>query len=268
MNNFKYLLEIAFDGSDYLGWQTQPQGTTVQELIENKLSYLYCNQKISINSSGRTDAGVHAIGMAVTFSPPELPPIRIEILHKALNKILPKSIYVKNIRIVDVNFDARYSALAKAYTYVISKTLPGPFLQKWCWYIPSPLNLINIKQATSFLVGEHDFSSFAVEMSKTKKSPIRTLYRIDIDEFDNFICITFLGNSFLYKMVRSFIGILAVVGQEKISPDKVKEILELKKRTSAFDTAPAKGLFLMKVFYIDKEWEKFRLTKPPFEYDM
>ena len=122
----KYKLEIAYDGTSYAGWQNQPTSVSVQQVIEEKLSYLYANQKMSIRGAGRTDAGVHALGMVASFLPPNKPILSPEELQKAMNSILPSSIYIKNTQSVNLDFDARFNAVGKAYTYVISRQTPGP----------------------------------------------------------------------------------------------------------------------------------------------
>ena len=172
----KYKLEIAYDGTNYAGWQNQPNSISVQQVVEEKLSHLYANKKISVRGAGRTDAGVHALGMTASFSPPDTPLISPDKLMKAMNSILPDSIYIKNVQTADQEFDARFSAVGKAYTYVICRsTAPGPFLCNWCYHSKRSLNTDKLRKATEFLVGEHDFSSFTVALSKTQKNPIRKI---------------------------------------------------------------------------------------------
>jgi tRNA pseudouridine38-40 synthase len=261
----KYRLEIAYDGTSYAGWQNQPDKMSVQQLVEEKLSYLYANKKISIKGAGRTDAGVHALGMTASFSPPDKPSISIGKLLKAMNSILPSSVYIKDMQAVDQRFDARFSAVGKAYTYMICRSVTsGPFLYNWCYHDCSKLNTNKLRAATKYLIGEHDFSSFTVELSKTKKNPVREIDRIEVDEFDNFICVTFIGKSFLYKMIRSLMGTLIHVAEEKIEPQEIKKILDAKDRSKAYITAPANGLFLMKVFYDEKAMKNFNLNNLPF----
>jgi tRNA pseudouridine38-40 synthase len=261
----KYKLEIAYDGTGYSGWQNQPDRISIQQIIEEKLSYLYANQKISVKGAGRTDAGVHALGMTASFSPPVKPFIAPEKLLKAMNSILPNSIHINNIQTAESEFNARFNAVGKAYTYVICKsTAPGPFLYNWCYSSNRILITDKLREATKYLLGEHDFSSFTVELSKTKKNPVRKIYRIEVDEFDNFICVTFIGKSFLYKMIRSLMGTLIHVGEGKTEPRKVKEILDSKDRSKAHITALPNGLYLMKVFYKEEAMRKFHLTNLPF----
>ena len=262
--NFTYLMSVAFDGTNYLGWQMQPHGPTVQSVMEEKFSYLF-GSKIYLQSSGRTDAGVHACGMAVSFTPPAKPGIPAETVKKAMNSILPAYIKINSIETKSADFNARFDAKGKAYTYVIyNSRKTTPFTHRWAWQVYEPFNCDAVRQASSYLVGIHDFSSFAVEIQKSKKNPIRNVFEIRVQQFGDYICITFLGESFLYKMVRSLMGTLHRVGVCKIQPEKALEILEAKNRTCAYDTAPANGLFLMKVFYSYGEWKEFELKGLPF----
>jgi tRNA pseudouridine38-40 synthase len=259
----KYLLEIAYSGTEYFGWQIQPNEISVQQVIEEKLSVLY-NCKISIRGAGRTDAGVHAIGMTAAFSAPEKPNIPVSRLKIALNSILPKTIYIKDVSPVLSDFDPRFDAVGKAYTYVVSSSDPGPFTHNWCWKVPYKFDVSKIEKASEYLIGQHNFTSFAVAINKTKKNPIRRIYRIDITQFKNYTCITFIGESFLYKMVRSLAGSIIQCADMNKSPGEIELILAAKDRRVAYKTAPAHGLFLMKVFYDKQEMENFKLKQLPF----
>lgn len=263
--SLRWFMELAYDGTEFSGWQIQPNGITVQEVLEEKLAQIYANQPIRVESSGRTDAGVHALGQTVTFTCPERPVITEWKLLKSLNRMLPESIRIREIKQVYGDFHARYSALGKAYTYIINKGEQSPFLERWSWHLPqwNACRLQQIRKATSCLEGTHDFSSFTVER-KNIDNAVRTIYRIDVQEFGQILCITFLGDGFLYKMIRGIMGTLAFVGSGTLKPDDVTDILNSKNRSLAYDTAPSKGLFLVKVFYKDKEWEDFRLKQPPF----
>lgn len=261
---FSYFAEISYDGTEYLGWQSQPHGKAIQSVIEKKLCYLY-NAKIPVIGSGRTDAGVHAIGMGISFIPPKKPPIPMETLFKALNSILPYSIRINRIEKKNPDFNARFDAKGKIYTYVIHNSQNmRPFSSRYSLEVKEKLNISDMKEASKYLIGIHDFSSFAVEINKSGKDPVRNIFDIRIQQFGNYICITVIGESFLYKMVRSIIGTLHRVGIGKLSPESLSEILKSKNRLNAYDTAPSKGLFLMKVFYNENEWEKFSILGVPF----
>lgn len=261
----KFLLEVAYSGAGFSGWQYQPNKISIQQVLEEKLSFLY-NTKINVKSAGRTDAGVHALGMPVIFKVPDTPIIPKEKLKKALNGILPNTISVRDIIDKNQEFDPRFDAVGKAYTYILTRKDPGPFIKGWCWNVPIEFDLDRLYLCKQYLIGEHDFSSFAVSINKTKKNPIREIYRIDIDTFNDYTCITFIGKSFLYKMVRSLVSSLIYCSKKNSNPKEIKTILESKDRSVAYQTAPASGLFLMKVFYEKEEWGNFRLNKLPFLY--
>ena len=263
MSSNKILLEIAYSGTEYFGWQIQPSEISVQQVLEEKLSILY-DCTISIRGAGRTDAGVHALGMTAAFRIPGKPFIPKDKLKTALNSILPKTVYIKNVSIIPDEFDPRFDALGKAYTYVLSLSDTGPFTSDWSWKVPYKYDILKMKEGAKYLIGEHDFTSFAVAINKTKKNPVRTIYRIDVDHFKNYICITFIGESFLYKMVRSLVGTIVQCSDMKKSPKEIEYILKGKDRRIAYKTAPAHGLFLMKVFYNEDEMKKFKLKELPF----
>lgn len=260
LRNFR--MELSFDGSGFHGWQIQPNGISVQELVQGKISTLFGNYPVKLHGSSRTDAGVHALGFAASFKAPESPYIPDWKIKRALNKLLPRDVRILDVNYADDDFHARFSALAKAYTYVINTGDESPFSAKWSWHVPGCRNIENIKKAASFLPGTHDFSAFTVSRSEID-DPVRTIYRIDTESFGNFICITFLGDGFLYKMVRSIMGSLLKAGTEMLPPESLKELLDSKNRSLGAPTAPPHGLFLVKVFY-KKEWKDFHIEKPPF----
>lgn len=261
---FAYFVEVSYDGTEYLGWQTQSHGKTIQSVIEKKLCYLY-NAKIPIAGAGRTDAGVHALGMGISFIPPTTPPIPMETLFKALNSILPYSIRINRLEKKSLDFNARFDAKGKAYTYVMHNSPERrPFSSRYSMEVKENLNIKAMLEASKHLIGVHDFSSFAVEINKSRKDPVRNIFDIRIQQFGDYICITLIGKSFLYKMVRSIVGTLYRVGTGKLSPGRLQEILASKNRLNAYETAPPYGLFLMKVFYNEDEWKNFSISSVPF----
>lgn len=255
---------VSYDGTDYAGWQFQPDNISVQQYIESKLEELYVNQPIRIHASGRTDSGVHSIGQTVTFDTPEFPHIPVENLQLALNNVLPSSIRIEDIKVADdPNFHARYSAKGKAYTYIINTSDETPFKTRYSWHQPNCNRLCEMRKSAEILIGEHDFSAFTTNRKKVGNA-VRTIHDIDIKEFDDYIAITCYGSGFLYKMVRNIAGLLAEVGSGKIDKNFTKEILESKNRSLGPKSAPPNGLFLMKVFYNEDDWKKFKVTKIPF----
>jgi tRNA pseudouridine38-40 synthase len=152
--------------------------------------------------------------------------------------------------------------LAKAYTYAINLGEESPFLDRWTWKWKK-CDIEALKNGAAFLVGKHDYAAYAVKSSQ-REDTVRIIYRIDVQQFGDILCLTFVGNGFLYKMIRCLVGTLASVAREKLPPQAVKDILESKDRSQGEPTSPPTGLFLMKVFYMDKEWENFNLKTPPF----
>ena len=260
----RYLMEIAYDGGNYSGWQIQPHCLAVQQVIQEHLTKMYDKQPIHLIGSSRTDAGVHAQNFAATFLAPEQPAIPMERVFKALNRRLPPDIKIHTIREVPLEFHARYDTCGKAYTYVLNLgENDSPFVGRYSWKPYRKQSVELIKAATERLVGTHDYSSFVVERREIDDA-VRTIYRIDVEEIGDFCCITFVGNGFLYKMIRCLMGMIEAVGAGVYSPDAVTRILDARDRTQAPETAPANGLFLMKVFYNEADRENFRLPGLPF----
>ena len=261
----RIFFKVAYDGTDYAGWQIQPDNISVQQFIESRLEQLYVNQPVRIHASGRTDAGVHAVAQAVTFDSPEAPHIPPENLQIALNNSLPDAIRIKDAKFAETpDFHARYSAKGKAYTYVINRGEQSPFRTRYCWHLPQCQDLCEIRKSAALLEGEHDFSAFTTSR-KDIDNAVRTVYRIDLQEFDEFIAITCVGSGFLYKMVRNIAGLLAFVGSGEANANFTKELLEGKNRAAGPKAAPPNGLFLMEVFYKENAWKNFKLEKLPFK---
>ncbi len=259
----RFLLEISYNGSGFSGWQIQPNAPSVQQTMQELMTGLYNNQKIHLIGSSRTDAGVHALGFAASFLVPERPAIPANYLMRALNRMLPPEIAVRSIKEVPLPFHSRYDALGKAYTYVINRGGKSAFTAGKAWHPPFRMDVAKMKEAAAYLTGEHDFSSFVVERSEIDNA-VRTIYRIEFDEFGDFLCITFVGNGFLYKMIRCLVGMLAGVASGKYTPADAGRILESCDRTQAPATAIPDGLYLMKVFYDEAELNDFKLAGIPF----
>jgi tRNA pseudouridine38-40 synthase len=259
----KLLLEIGFDGSSFSGWQIQPHCLAVQQVVQEKLSKLFAGLPIRLEGSSRTDAGVHACALAASFAIPGRPYIPVEQLQKALNRQLPHTIRIRSIAAVPTTFNARFNAVGKAYTYIINTGAESPFDGRYSWHTRRRFNPEKVAAAIPHLVGMHDFSAFVVERSQIDDA-VRTIYRIEMQQFDRYYTLTFVGNSFLYKMIRCLVGTLEAVAAEKITPVAVRDILASKQRVNAPETAPPHGLFLMKVFYEQALVEQFQLTNLPF----
>lgn len=254
---------VAFDGTNYCGWQRQSNGLAVQQVIEERLFKLFGEIPIRIQGSSRTDSGVHALGLTASFSAPPNRDIPDWKIHKALNRLLPSDIRIRTVEEVPEDFNARFSAKGKSYVYVINGGDINPFTNRWSWHLHDFNDLEAVSEALGYLKGTHDFSTFSVE-SKKYDDPVRSIIRAEIYECGPLKCIHFIGDGFLYKMVRSMVGVLAEIGRGRISPAIVPEMLEARSRCAARDTAPACGLFLMKVFYENKEWDRYTADSIPW----
>ena len=254
---------VAFDGTAYHGWQRQPNGLTVQQVVEERLFKLFGEIPIRIQGSSRTDSGVHSLGLTVSFTTPPDRDIPDWKICKALNRLLPEDIRIRSVATVPESFNARFSAKAKSYVYVVNSGEVNPFTSRWSWHLHDFHDLDAVSRALGYLKGTHDFSTFSVE-SKKYDDPVRSILRAEVYECGSLKCIHFIGDGFLYKMVRSMVGVLAEIGRGRIAPEIVPEMLEARSRCAARDTAPARGLFLMKVFYENREWEDYSVNTIPW----
>lgn len=256
-------MEVAFDGTGYHGWQRQPNGITVQEVLEDRICQLFGGTAVRIQGSSRTDAGVHSLATGVSCVLPEHPFIPVWKIHKALNRLLPADIRVRAAEEAPESFNARFSALAKSYVYVVNTGDINPFTNRYSWHLDDLTNIDALRQAIGYLAGTHDYSTFTVDRGKID-DPVRTILKTDIVTFGPLVCLYFLGTGFLYKMVRSMVGALVFVGRNRLPPEAIRDMLEARNRLACKDTAPARGLFLKKVFYRENEWENDTLERPPF----
>lgn len=245
MNNYK--LTIQYDGGRYKGWQRLGDDeNTIQGKLENVLSELI-GEKIEVIGCSRTDAGVHALLQIANFKTSRnFTDIEIKTY---LNKYLPHDISIIKVTSVPESFHSRYNAKAKTYLYKIwNEEHANPFLRKFSMHIEKKLNISEMIKASSFFIGEHDFTSFSNAKSK-KKSMVREIYSIDITENDGLIEIRVSGNGFLYNMVRRMIGTLIEVGLGKTKVENITNIMISKERYQAGSMAEACGLFLEKIDY-------------------
>ena len=246
----KLKLIIAYDGSAYQGWQWQDSGTGVQEIIERALAALFPS-KPRLHSSSRTDTGVHALGMAAHFEVPDggwKMPVRKLIL--AINAHLPEDVRIMAVQRGKDTFHARFDATGKQYRYLIwNHAALNPLLRGRAWHVKRKLDVKLMREAAKHFVGKHDFRSFRVNPDYDTDSTVRTLNRCEIKRQGPQLTLIIEGDGFLYRMCRGIAGTLAQVGEGKIAPDEIKQILEHRDRRMAGATAPAHGLVLWKVFY-------------------
>jgi len=243
--NFKLIIE--YDGTDYQGWQRQPDAPTLQQAIETAIETM-TRQKVTLIGSGRTDAGVHALGQTANFSCDT----RLEAveLQKGLNSLLPRDIVIRECLPVAPQFHARYDAANKTYHYcILNDPLPSAIGRRYAWWIRSALDLDAMQQATRHILGERDFKAFEASGSPRSHTRRHVLQARWMHQSPNRIAFEITADGFLRYMVRNIVGTLVNVGLHKITPGQFKAILESRNRAQAAATAPARGLFLVQVFY-------------------
>lgn len=238
-------LTISYDGTNYAGWQKQKKTNTIQENIENAI-YEITNERVNLIASGRTDSGVHAISQVANFTTSST--IRPENFYKAINTKLPNDIIVTSSKLVDDDFNSRFSAKKKTYMYQIyNNDIKNPFYDKYSMFVNQKLDIVAMKENINKIVGTYDFTSFYTKEKENPKNPIRTIYSANIEEDGKLIRITITGNGFLYNMVRIITGTLIDIGFNR--KEDILKILYEKDRQKAGATAKAKGLFLKSVEY-------------------
>ncbi len=244
--NIKIILE--YDGTNYHGWQSQKGSgkATVQDALETALKSL-AGEEIKTISSGRTDAGVHALGHVANFFTAS--PIPAEAFAPALNRLLPSDIRVLSSEEVPADFHSRFSARGKTYRYrMLNRRMPSALLRNNAWHVDRKLNVTAMRRAAKLLVGKHDFSSFR-SASCNAKSPIRNLRSLTIRKSGELIDVTLEADAFLMHMARNIVGTLVEAGLGRFTADDVKAILRFRDRKRAGRTAPAHGLTLVVVRY-------------------
>jgi len=245
MRNIKLLIE--YDGTNYLGWQVQPKGQTIQGVLEEKIGLL-TGESVQLFGSGRTDSGVHALGQVAHFKTESR--MNILSMQKALNSLVPPDIVIQKVEEVEDGFHARKHSKSKVYEYrILNRNLRSAFHRGYVWYIPQKLNFVEMQKAARSLVGEHDFSAFRTVGSPTRTT-VRRVIRAEWKRGrDGLIRFEIEANGFLKQMVRSIIGTLVEVGKGKMKAADLRKILNSKDRKEAGPTAPARGLFLKEVKY-------------------
>jgi tRNA pseudouridine38-40 synthase len=252
MRNLKIVL--AYDGSEFSGWQVQPDADTIQGTLASAIGRV-TGEKVLPQGSGRTDAGVHAIAQVATFATES--PIPAANLVKALNDILPPSVRVLEAAEASLEFHARKSARAKTYRYRIYRgAICPPFLARYVWHYPYPLDEDAMRHAASFVIGEHDFTSFAgVDSERGREdetiSNVRRIFASTWErgkEEEELVYVV-RGSGFLHHMVRNLVGTFVLVGKSTLKAEDITEILAARNRSAAGATAPASGLYLVSVDY-------------------
>ena len=245
----KFFITFSYDGSSFNGYQKQPSKRTVQGEMEKALKQINDNKKVDITASGRTDAGVHAINQKAHFS------LNIDIntdkLKKALNSLLPKDIYVKQVEIASEEFHARFSAIGKEYIYKINMGEYNPIERNYIYQYNSKLDVVEMERALKYLEGTHNFKTFT-KSDEEKEDYVRTISQTSIvrDSKDvNQLTLTFVGTGFLRYMVRNMVGTLIEIGEGKRKSEDIIDMLKKEDRRVAGKTANPEGLYLRNVFY-------------------
>jgi tRNA pseudouridine38-40 synthase len=239
-------LTIEYDGIDYCGWQAQPNGRAIQDVIEQGLEKIL-GAKIRLTASGRTDAGVHALGQVANFTHDG--EIDLWRLQRGLNGVTPNDIVIRRVEVVPDSFDARRDARVRSYQYRIwNDRWPPAILRRFAWHVHDALDLSAMQEAIRFLEGERDFASFRAAGCDAAHS-IRKIYRNSLTRQGELLLYDVEANAFLRHMVRNIVGTLVEVGRGERSAASFAELLEAKDRKQAGPTAPPQGLFLMEVKY-------------------
>lgn len=244
MRNIKLVIE--YDGTDYCGWQVQPNGITVQQCINDALGKIE-GSNVSVTGAGRTDSGVHARGQTANFFTQSRIPA--EKYRDALNSLLPETIRIVSSTNVSDDFNARFSAKRKTYKYRIRNSAVASALTcRYEYHCPGRLDIELMKRACAYYVGEHDFNAFMASGSAVKDT-VRTVFDAHLDVYMPGIVFSVTGNGFLYKMVRFMVGTLLDIGKGKYEPEYIMMLLEPSNNLKAVSAAPAKGLTLESIEY-------------------
>lgn len=245
-NTRRIRLTVAYDGTDYCGWQIQNNGITVEQVLNGALTDLLGTDTAVIGAS-RTDSGVHALGNVAVFD--TVSRIPAEKFAFALNVRLPEDIRIMKSDQVDSGWHPRHRDCVKTYEYrILNRRIPDPLRRLYTYFVYYPMDVDAMKSGAEYLVGEHDFKSFCTPRTRVKTT-VRTIYSCDVERNGDEIIIRITGNGFLYNMVRIIAGTLVKVGGHIYPPEHVKEILEALDRNAAGPKAPAQGLTLVKIDY-------------------
>ncbi len=239
-------LTVSYDGTNYHGWQCQPNAVTVQETLQKAVERIL-DHEVKIIGGARTDAGVHAMGQVVNFG--TVKGIENHGLIRGLNSMLPRDIRIRGAEDVDEAFHARYSAKSKTYVYcILNRPYNSPFLSRYVLHVDRPLMVAGMKQAIKAVLGSHDFSAFK-KKDEVYRSPVREVIRAGVATKGEMAYVIIEATGFLRYMVRNIVGTLLLIGQGRMAQEEFKTILESGRRENAGPTAPPHGLFLREIRY-------------------
>lgn len=241
------LLKIQYDGSEFHGWQRQPELCTVQGELERVLSIL-CDREIKLTGTSRTDRGVHALGQIANFKDDFKIPV--ENIKRAANNLLNPAVQILEARQVPLEFHSRAYAINKTYRYeIVNEGYKNPLRRNFVYYVEKPLNVVYMRQAADFILGKHDFKCFQSAGGEEQENTVRCVNSLNIHESERNIAIEINGDGFLYNMVRIIVGTLVEVGTGKRDARELGYIIESKDRKNAGHTAPPQGLYLKEIFH-------------------
>lgn len=243
-------LIVAYDGTEYSGWQIQPEAPTIEMYLDKAIHEL-TGENVHVTGASRTDAGVHAYGNVAVFDTEStIPGDRFTF---ALNRFLPDSIVIQDSWEVAGDFHPRHCNTRKTYEYrILNTAVPLPQKRNFTWHVTGSIDIDKMREAAAYIVGEHDFKSFCCVRTQAE-STVRTIYSLEVLQEGSEIIIRIKGNGFLYNMVRIITGTLIQVGKGRFKPEYVKQMLEAKDRTVAGQTAPPQGLTLVGIEYVDND---------------
>jgi tRNA pseudouridine38-40 synthase len=250
VSSLRLKLIIAYDGTNYQGWQVQKVGLGIQEVIEKAIANIF-QEQVRLHGSSRTDTGVHARAMIAHFDLPRKNlKMHVSKIPLALNSQLPEDIRIMEARQVSSEFHARFNAKGKQYRYLVyNYHAQDPLLRSSAWHVPQKLDLAGIRHAASHFIGKRDYAAFANNRNYEMESTVRTLHRCDVRKQGPLLTFIIEGDGFLYKMCRGIVGTIIQVGQGRFSSSDIAKMLDARDRRLAGMTAPAHGLVLWKVFY-------------------
>lgn len=246
-------LTVAYDGTNYHGWQLQPNGITIESVLNQALSDLL-GEEITVIGASRTDAGVHSLGNVAVFDTNTKIPA--EKISYALNQRIPEDIVIQNSKEVASDFHPRHVKSSKTYEYrILNRRFKDPTRRKNTYFYHHPLNVQNMQKAASYFLGEHDFKSFCSAHTLTETT-VRTIYMLEVGKEKDVITIRITGSGFLYNMVRIIAGTLILTGSGAILPEEIPQIIEKRDRSAAGPTAPARGLTMIGIEFLEEEGQE------------
>ena len=240
----RYRAKVSYDGTGFNGWQIQPEGRTVQKVIQDALFNL-CQKEIQITAAGRTDTGVHALGQVFHFDCDK----QFRDIRMAINSQLPDDVRIIECEEADPQFHSRYDARWKYYSYMLNMGEYNPLQRNYVYQLGEKLDVEAMRKASELFIGEHDFTSFNATKKSEVENQVRTIYQLDITERNDVVSFDFVGDGFLRHMIRMLTGTLVEVGRGRITEEDVRKMLEACDKNAVHFNAPACGLYLVQICY-------------------